>query len=133
MRRTMPVAFFDVVVGAANTAHLQRATLRYGASHQLPANLPHPSQGQRRHHNAAEKERDGPERDEREERIVSNEASCSFGAHGANLDRPSLQCSVHPRRRSLRLVLQIVLLRCRHPFALATLATDGDVTGIWPM
>src|SRR2546430_3454197 len=80
--------------------HLRRATLRYGASHQLPANLPHSSQCHCRHHYAAEEERDGPEGDEREERILSNEASCSFGAHEAKLEPASLCCSVHPGKRS---------------------------------
>ena len=97
----MPVAFFDVVVvGRANAAQLQGAALRYGASHQLPANLPHSSQCHCRHHYAAEEERDGPEGDEREERILSNEASCSFGAHEAKLEPASLCCSVHPGKRS---------------------------------
>ena len=84
----------------ANTAHLQGAALRYGASHQLPANLPHSSQCHCRHHYAAEEERDGPEGDEREERILSNEASCSFSAHEAKLEPASLCCSVHPGKRS---------------------------------
>jgi len=79
---------------------LQRATLRYGASHQLPANLPHSSQCHRRHHHAAEEERDGPEGDEREERILSNEASCSFAAHGAKVEPAPSGCSVHPGKRS---------------------------------